>query len=66
MLNMEKNFCEFLDSYQYDHAEQFLFEIIRSTYLAGWNAALKSQRAANGSTPLDNISPAVSFQETEE
>ena len=66
MFDMEKNFCEFLDSDQYDLAEQFLFDSIRSAYLAGWNAALKSQVSADAISPQNNLSPVVSFQETEE
>jgi hypothetical protein len=38
--NFEKSFADYLNSEQYDSAEQQLFSAIRAAYRAGWLDAL--------------------------
>lgn len=35
----EKSFSDFLDSKEYDQAEEALFSMARIAYIAGWKAA---------------------------
>lgn len=46
----EAAFSAFLERHEYDAAEEALFAVVRSAFLAGWNAA-------HGSTPQEE--PAV-------
>lgn len=37
--DFEKAFSDFLDRREYDGAEAALFDMVRTAFLAGWNAA---------------------------
>lgn len=37
--DFEKSFSDFLDSCEYDQAEEALFSMVRIAYIAGWKAA---------------------------
>ncbi|MDR1805433.1 MAG: hypothetical protein LBQ80_01495 [Clostridium sp.] len=37
--DFEKSFSEYLNGKEYDNAEEALFEIVRSAFRAGWEAA---------------------------
>ncbi len=37
--DFEKGFSDFLECQQYDEAENIMFELIRSAFIAGWKAA---------------------------
>ena len=52
----EAAFAAFLERHEYDAAEEALFAVVRSAFLAGWNAA-------HGSVPQEE--PAV-IRESEE
>ena len=48
----EIEFSNFLDSKEYDHAQDYIFSVARAAFAAGW-------KAAGGEVPpskLDNIS----------
>lgn len=66
MFDMEKNFCEFLDSSKYDRAEQWLFDIVRSAYLSGWDAAMNAQNFDKQPSPPAAPPAVISLQEIKE
>jgi len=37
--DFEKAFSDFLERKEYDEAENALFDMVRTAFLAGWNAA---------------------------
>ena len=53
----EAAFSAFLERHEYDAAEEALFAVVRSAFLASWNAA-------HGSTPQEE--PAVTSTPEEE
>lgn len=42
-MDFEKAFSDFLDTKEYDNAENALLEITRAAFKAGWKAARKPQ-----------------------
>ena len=41
-IEFDKAFSEFLDSPAYDKANDYLFELAKAAFIAGWKAALDS------------------------
>ena len=50
----EKTFSDFLDSSEYDMAEEALFSMIRRAYIAGWKAAGGDVDTAEEKTKSDS------------
>ena len=45
-IEFDKAFSEFLDHSAYDKANDFLFELTKAAFIAGWEAAMKSDSKA--------------------
>ncbi len=45
-IEFDKAFSEFLDDSAYDKASDYLFELAKAAFIAGWKAAMKSDLKA--------------------
>ena len=50
-IEFDRAFSEFLDNPVYDKANEYLFELTKTAFMAGWKAAMDSKSKAVADSP---------------
>ena len=50
-IEFDRAFSEFLDNPVYDKANEYLFELTKAAFIAGWKAAMDSKSKASADGP---------------